>query len=54
MMHLLTAIGILLGCLTTVVSRLWKKCPNWLAIMLYIAALALMMVGFIMRKNAGK
>ncbi len=52
-MHLLTAIGILIGCFTTVVSRLWKKFPNWIAIVLYIAALVLMMVGFILAKKNG-
>ncbi len=52
-MHLLTAIGILLGCLTRIMSQFWKKCPNWLAIMLYIAALVLMMVGFILAKKNG-
>ncbi|GEM_PF-5176804 len=52
-MHLLTAIGILLGCLTTVVTRFWKKFPNWLAIIIYLVALVLMMVGFILSKKNG-
>ncbi len=54
-MHLLTAIGVLLGCLTTVVSRFWKKFPNWLAIIIYIVAIALMIIGFVLfRKNGNR
>ncbi|MBO4299306.1 MAG: hypothetical protein J5998_10940 [Clostridia bacterium] len=52
-MPILTAIGIALGAGTIVTDRFIHKIPNWLAIVLYSAAVALILAGMIAARNAG-
>lgn len=50
-MHFTTVIGLVLGAGTIVTDRFIHKIPNWLAIALYGAAVALMIAGAILTRN---
>ncbi len=50
-MNTLTAMGIALGAGTIVTDRFIHKIPNWLAIVLYGAAVALIIAGAILTRN---
>ena len=49
-MHILTAVGIALGAGTIVTNRFIHKLPNWLAIVLFTAAWALIIAGMIVTR----
>lgn len=51
-MSILIIIGIVLGACVTVFDRIFHKVPNWLAIVLYIAAVILIITGMIVGKRA--
>ncbi len=50
-MNILTIIGIVIGAGTIVAGRLIPKLPNWLAIILYIAAVIMIVAGMIVSRN---
>ena len=50
-MNLYSIIGLVLGGGTTIVDRLIHKLPNWLAIVLYAAAAALIVIGMIVSRK---
>ena len=46
-MHILTCVGIVLGAVTIGLSRWVAKLPQWLAILLYVAAIGLIVAGML-------
>ena len=50
-MNLYIIIGLVLGGGTTLTDRLINKVPNWLAIVLYAAAVALIVTGMIVSRK---
>ena len=52
-MNILTMIGILLGAGVIVTDRHIHPLPQWLAIVLYTAAVALFVIGMIVSRQAG-
>ena len=52
-MNILTMIGILLGAGVIVTDRHIHPLPQWLAIVLYTAAVALTIAGMLVQRNAG-
>ena len=50
-MNILIIIGIVLGGGTIITDRFIKPLPNWLAIVLYIIAVILIIVGMIVNKH---
>ena len=51
-MNILTIIGIGIGAATNVAGRLIHKLPNWLAIILYTAAVILIFAGMFVSRSA--
>ena len=51
-MNIMTIIGLFLGAGTTVIDRYLYKLPNWLAIVLYLAAVILIIMGMIVSRKA--
>ena len=51
-MNILTMIGILLGASVIVTDRHIHPLPQWLAIVLYTAAVALTIAGMLIQRNA--
>ena len=52
-MNILTMIGILLGAGVIVTDRHIHPLPQWLAIVLYTAAVALTIAGMLVQRNTG-
>lgn len=52
-MNAVIMIGIVLGAAVTVVDRFFHKVPNWLAILLYAAAVLLILTGMLCARAAG-
>ena len=50
-MNILTTIGIVLGAGTIVTDRFIHKLPNWLAIVLFVAAWVLIIAGMIVSRT---
>ena len=51
-MNIMTVIGLFVGAGTTVIDRYLYKLPNWLAIVLYLAAVILIVLGMIVSQKA--
>ncbi len=51
-MNILTTIGIVLGAGTIVTDRFIHKLPNWLAIVLFVAAWVLIIAGMIVARQS--
>ena len=52
-MHVLTMIGLALGGGVIAVDHLIRRIPSKLAVILYTAAVALMIAGMIIKRSAG-